>query len=186
MFGWFIGLSMGLLLVLIAGCTSQPAEVESFIDPLVAPAPEAPPDGKSYPYPAAGEPPMVLFRWRHGMPSKQIPSPHQAERFILCVYEEQRGECESGKRAGAPSPIWLEVAADDPALNRTPIKQEKNPFVRSPDIHLGYAFRTSLRMLPDYRDRSLLWQIGACSSGTCRMSDPRSLRLGPSAMGAAR
>ena len=168
----------GFLLLAAAGCTLQPPESEPISDPLMAPSPQAPPEGRTYSYSSDGQPPMVLFKWRHGMPTKQIPSPHQAERFIICVYDEKLGECESGTREGVPEPIWLEVAADDPVVYRRPIEQEKNPFVRSPNVNIGYEFRTSLGMHPEYRDRSLLWQVGACSGGTCRMSDPQSLRMG--------
>lgn len=168
---------MAFLLLAIAGCTSQPAEVTRISDPLLAPSPQAPPDGKVYRYRLTGEPPLVELVWRHGMPSAQVPSPHQAERMIICVYDEQRGRCESGSRVGVPQPIWLEADADDPAINRTPIRQKQLPFVSTPDIHLGYEFRTSLRMRPGYANRSLLWQVGACLGGTCRISDPQRLRM---------
>ena len=175
-FAQFSTLLAGLLLLANAGCTSQPTETDFIIDPLLAPVPQAPSEGRAYSFRSADAPPMVFFDWRHGMPTAQIPNPHQAERIIICVYDEQRGECESGTREGVPKPIWFEAAADDPKVNRAAIKQERNPFVRAPDMHLGYEFRTSLRMRPEYRDRRLLWQVGACASGTCRMSDPRSLR----------
>jgi len=168
-----------IALILAAGCTSHPNDVGVITDPLMAPIPQAPPPGKAFGYSPTSAPRMVHFRWRHGMPTAQIPNPHQAERLIVCIYDEQLGDCESGTRAGVPKPIWFEAAADDPQINRTPIKPERLPFVSSPDIHLGYEFRTSLRMRPEYRDRSLLWQVGACASGTCRMSDPQSLRIGP-------
>jgi hypothetical protein len=147
-------------------------------DPLVAPIPQTPAEGKAFSYRAADAPPMVHFEWRHGMPTAQIPSPHQADRIIICVYDAQRGECESGIREGVPAPIWFEVAAEDPKVNRTRIKHAWNPFVRAPDIHFGYEFRTSLLMRPEYGDRGLLWQVGACAGGTCRMSDPRAIRIG--------
>lgn len=181
--GVIVRLIAGFLALTAAGCVSQPPETDSIIDPLKAPVPQTPSEGRTYRYGSDGRPPMVLFAWRHGMPSKRIPNPHQAERIVICVYDQQRGECESGKRAGVPRPIWFEAAAADPAINRTRIEPEKNPFVRAPEILLGYEFRTSLPMRPEYRDRSLLWQVGACSRGTCRMSDPRSLRVGSSAAG---
>ncbi len=170
--------TVALAFLALPGCTSNPTVSAEINDPLLAPIQQAPPQGRAYGYRLASAPPSIIFEWRHGVPTKQIPSPHQAERIIICVYDEKRGDCESGTRYGVPKPIWFEAAADDPAVNRTPIELEKNPFVPSPDIHFGYEFRTSLRMRPEYRDRSLLWQVGACSSGTCRMSDPRSLRLG--------
>ena len=111
------------------------------------------------------------------MPTAQVPSPHQADRMILCVYDEQRGDCESGVREGVPPPIWFEAAADDPVLDRRAIQPERNPFATTPDIDLGYEFRASLQMRPEYRGRTLRWQVGACLSGTCRMSDPRSIRM---------
>lgn len=119
------------------------------------------------------------FVWRHGMPTAQVPNPHQAERFVICVYDQQLGRCESGVREGVPEPIWFEAADADPVVNREPVRQERLPFIRSPDIHLGYEFRTRLRMRPEYRDRTLAWRVGACLAGTCRMSDPRTLRMQP-------
>lgn len=168
----------GLLMLAAAGCTTKPTEMDTIVDPLLAPIPSAPAEGRKYSFRSADAPPMVFFNWRHGTLTAQIPNPHQAERIIICVYDEQRGECESGTREGVPKPIWFEAAADDPKINRAAIEPERNPFVRAPDMHLGYEFRTSLRMRPEYRDRRLLWQVGACASGTCRMSDPRSLRMG--------
>lgn len=176
--GWSVIMMTGLVSILALGCSSQPADVGVITDPLMAPKPQAPAQGRAYGYRSTGVPPMVFFKWRHGMPTAQIPNPHQAERFIICVYDEQLGECESGTREGVPKPIWFEAAAEDAAINRAPIKQELRPFVSSPDIHVGYEFRTGLRMRPEYRNRSLLWQVGACAGGTCRMSDPRLLRTG--------
>lgn len=179
-FAQFSAVSVGVLMLATAGCTSKPTETDPIIDPLLAPVPQAPSEGRAYSFRSDSAPPMVFFDWRHGMPTGQIPNPHQAERIIICIYDEQRGECESGTREGVPKPIWFEVATEDPKINRTPIRHERIPFVRAPDIHLGYEFRTGLRMRPEYRGRRLLWQVGACASGTCRMSDPRSLRMGRS------
>jgi len=172
------GLMAGVLCSSITGCTFQHAESEPLPDPLVAPIPQAPPEGRAYVYPPTGLPPTVELVWRHGMPTGRVPSPHQAERFIVCVYDAQRGRCESGFREAVPRPIWLDAPADDPVIKRTPIKQKQLPFASSLDLQLGYEFRTHLRMRPEYRDRRLLWQVGACLGGTCRMSDPRSLRIG--------
>ena len=165
------------LLLPLAGCGLMPEEEEPFSDPLLAPLLQAPVDGHLYPYLPASGPPSVELVWRHGMPTARVPNPHQAERIIICVYDQQRGRCESGTREGVPKPIWFEAAVDDPAINRAPITPEQLPFLPSPDIHLGYEFRASLRMRSEYRDRTLAWQVGACLSGTCRMSTPRSLRI---------
>jgi hypothetical protein len=170
-------LGTALFFFAIAGCISKAPEIEPIPDPLVAPMPRAPADGRQLRYSTTGAPPTVELVWRHGMPTAQVPIPYQADRMIICIYDEQRGRCESGSREGVPQPIWLEVAADDPKINRTPIRQERHPFISSPEIDLGYEFRTSLQMRPEYRNRNLLWQVGACLGGTCRMSDPRSLRI---------
>jgi len=170
-------LGTALLSFAIAACVSEAPKVEPIRDPLVAPVPLEPADGQQLGYSTTGAPPMVELVWRHGMPTAQVPVPYHADHIIICVYDEQTGRCESGSREGVPQPIWLEAAADDPKINRTPIRQEKPPFISAPDIDLGYEFRTSLRLRPEYRDRTLLWQVGACLGGTCRMSDPRSFRL---------
>lgn len=165
-------------LLALPGCQSVPTPSAALIDPLMAPIQQAPPPGRVFAYRSASEPPLIVFEWRHGMPTKQIPSPHNAEKFIVCVYDELLGECESGTRDGVPTPIWFEARADDPAIDRTPITLEKNPVAPVPDLNLGYAFRTSLQVRPEYRGRTLLWQVAACADGTCRMTNPRSLRLG--------
>jgi hypothetical protein len=175
--GYAFGLALGIPLILSSGCSSPPAEVERLSDPLIAPLPQAPPDESRFGYRTGTQSPVVEFVWRHAMPTAEVPSPHQAERFIICIYERQRGRCESGHRKGVLRPIWFEADADDPMMDRTPIRQERLPFAPAPDIYLGYEFRTRLRMRPEYRGQSLLWQVGACLSGTCRMSDPRSLLM---------
>lgn len=177
-FGPVAGFTVGFIVLAMTGCGSSPTDDAELGDPLMAPIPKAPAEGKAYSYRAANASPMVVFEWRHGMPTAQIPSPHQADRIIICVYDAQRGECESGTREGVPAPIWFEVSAEDPKVNRAPIKHAWNPFVRGPDIHFGYEFRASLRLRPEYGDRGLLWQVGACASGTCRMSDPRAIQIG--------
>jgi hypothetical protein len=174
-----VTLTLGILFVLAAGCTLQPTRVEPFYDPLMAPSPQAPADKKIYHFGPTGEPPTVELVWRHGMPTAQIPSPYQAERIIVCVYEEQRGRCESGSREGVARPIWLEAAADDPAIHRTPIRAERPPFDSFPEMQLGYEFRVCLPMRREYRSLTFLWQVGACVGGTCRLSNPRSLRMDP-------
>jgi hypothetical protein len=172
-------LGIVLISLLAAGCVWERAEVSSISDPLVAPSPQYPPDGSLISYPAdAAAPPSVELVWRHGMPSAQVPNPHHADTMLICVYDEQKGRCESGTRQGVPQPIWLEATADDPLIKRTPIRQEQPPFASFPDMDLGYEFRTRLMLRPEYRGRTLLWQVGACLEGTCRMSDPRSLRVG--------
>jgi hypothetical protein len=171
-------LAIALISLLAAGCVWKRAEVAPISDPLVAPSPQYPPDGSLISYPAGASPPSVELVWRHGMPSARVPNPHHADTMLICVYDEQKGRCESGTRQGVPQPIWLEAVADDPQINRTPIRQERPPFASSPDMDLGYEFRTRLRLRPEYRGRTLLWQVGACLKGTCRMSDPRSLRVG--------
>jgi hypothetical protein len=165
------------IIFVIVGCMSEPAGIELTRDPLIAPVPQAPSDGRRYGYSPAGDPPEVQFVWRHGMPTAQVPSPHQAERMIICIYDQERGRCESGSREGVPRPIWFQADTDDPKIERTPIRQELPPFASPLDIDLGYEYRTLLRMRPEYRGRTLLWQVGACLSGTCRMSDPWSLRM---------
>jgi len=178
--------SIGLLSLLLVACrspTPPPSPVPPSVgpppltDPLLAPVPTGPPPGQVFLFAAADRPPQVRFEWRHAMPTARVPNPHQAERFILCVYDKGRGRCESGVRAGVPPPIWFEADADDPVLERAPILPKRVPFAAPLPIHLGHTFGTRLSMLPAYRDRELWWQVGACRSGTCRMSDPRSLRM---------
>lgn len=178
--------SLGLLSLLLVACRSKtslplppqpPAEAPpSLTDPLLAPLPKAPPQGQVFLF-TADRPPLVRFEWRHAVPTARVPNPHQAERFILCIYDRAQGRCESGKRDGVPPPIWFEAEARDPLIERTPILPDRVPFAAPLDIHLGYEFATPLRMLPAYRNRDLSWQVGACRGGTCRMSDPWSLRI---------
>lgn len=170
-------LMAGLLVLLTAGCQLEPEESDFPRDPLLAPSLQAPPDESTYHYDATGAPPTLELVWRHGEPTARVPNPHRADRFIICVYDQQRGRCESGLRAGVPRPIWLDVAADDPAIARDPIRLRRLPFASGPEVSLGYEFRASLQLRPEYRSRSLAWQVGACLGGSCRISDPRTLRV---------